>query len=186
VAAEDHRPCRPAAQARPQVSRLVDVDLDRQLGQALAEPGAGAGPRVRPREPLGAALVAGQLAQRAQVGDGAYGIERRGHRSAEHNRARRRSAAPREPRPMPGRSRPGRPLSTTRRRPAMAKDTTTKRTTARVAAAPKRLTRRRAAAAPAPITHEQIALRAYEIHLEGTDGDALAHWLRAERELVGA
>jgi hypothetical protein len=73
----------------------------------------------------------------------------------------------------------------------MAKDTTTKRTatkrtTARVAAAPKRLTRRRAAAAPAPITHEQIALCAYEIHLEGTDGDALAHWLRAERELVGA
>ena len=75
----------------------------------------------------------------------------------------------------------------------MPKDTTTKtatakRTTTRRAAAgtPKRTTRRRAAAAPAPITHEQIALRAYEIHLEGTEGDALAHWLRAERELVGA
>jgi hypothetical protein len=73
----------------------------------------------------------------------------------------------------------------------MAKDTTTKRTavkraTAKAAGATKRPTRRRAAAAPAPVTHEQIALRAYEFHLDGTDGDALAHWLRAERELVGA
>jgi hypothetical protein len=47
------------------------------------------------------------------------------------------------------------------------------------------ITGRRRASAPA-ITHEQIALRAYEIHLEGTEGDAVAHWLRAERELVGA
>jgi hypothetical protein len=85
----------------------------------------------------------------------------------------------------------------------MPKDTTTKTTTtkraaakatarpasraprARRAVAAVRPARRRAASA-APITHEQIALRAYEIHLEGTDGDALAHWLRAERELVGA
>jgi hypothetical protein len=67
----------------------------------------------------------------------------------------------------------------------MPKDTATKRTAAKRTAA-KRPARRRPAAAPAPITHEQIALRAYEIHLEGTDGDALAHWLRAERELIGA
>jgi Protein of unknown function (DUF2934) len=72
----------------------------------------------------------------------------------------------------------------------MAKDTTTKRTTvkratAKAAGAARRPARRRAAA-PEPISHEQIALRAYEIHLEGTEGDALAHWLRAERELVGA
>jgi Protein of unknown function (DUF2934) len=46
--------------------------------------------------------------------------------------------------------------------------------------------RKRTAAAPAPVTHEQIALRAYELHLAGTEGDALAHWLRAERELVTA
>ena len=46
--------------------------------------------------------------------------------------------------------------------------------------------RRRTAAAPAPVTHEQIALRAYELHLAGTEGDALEHWLRAERELTGA
>jgi len=80
----------------------------------------------------------------------------------------------------------------------MANDTTTKRTTAKRsttgrpaakaagAASPKRATRRRAIAATGPITHEQIALRAYEIHLAGVEGDALAHWLRAERELVGA
>jgi hypothetical protein len=66
----------------------------------------------------------------------------------------------------------------------MAKDTTTTK-------APKRLrrvaTRRRSApSAPAPVTHEQIARRAYELHVAGVDGDAMAHWLRAERELVGA
>jgi hypothetical protein len=74
----------------------------------------------------------------------------------------------------------------------MPKDTTTRAAKrAAKAGAAKRatgLTRRRrtTAPAPAPITHEQIALRAYEIHLEGSEGDALAHWLRAERELVGA
>ena len=46
--------------------------------------------------------------------------------------------------------------------------------------------RKPTAAAPASVTHEQIALRAYELHLAGTEGDALAHWLRAERELVTA
>ena len=70
----------------------------------------------------------------------------------------------------------------------MAKDTTAKATTTkRVRRTVKTATtRRRAASAPPPITHEQIALRAYELHLEGTGGDAMAHWLRAERELVGA
>ena len=35
-------------------------------------------------------------------------------------------------------------------------------------------------------THEQIALRAYEIYLErgGASGDALEDWTRAERELT--
>ena len=36
------------------------------------------------------------------------------------------------------------------------------------------------------IAHEQIALRAYELHLAGAGGDPVEHWLRAERELVGA
>jgi hypothetical protein len=70
----------------------------------------------------------------------------------------------------------------------MAKETTAKATTAKPTAA-KRVRRpatRRRTAAAAPITHDQIALRAYEFHLTGVDGDAMAHWLRAERELVGA
>jgi len=35
-------------------------------------------------------------------------------------------------------------------------------------------------------THEEIALRAYEIYLErgGAPGDALEDWTRAERELM--
>lgn len=35
-------------------------------------------------------------------------------------------------------------------------------------------------------THEEIALRAYEIYLErgGAAGDALQDWTRAERELI--
>jgi hypothetical protein len=60
-----------------------------------------------------------------------------------------------------------------------AKATATKRVRRTVKTA---TTRRRATSAPPPVTHEQIALRAYELH----DGDAMAHWLRAERELVGA
>lgn len=42
---------------------------------------------------------------------------------------------------------------------------------------------RPAKAAP---THEEIALRAYEIYLErgGAPGDALEDWIRAERELM--
>jgi Protein of unknown function (DUF2934) len=64
-----------------------------------------------------------------------------------------------------------------------AKATATKRVRRTVKTA---TTRRRATSAPPPVTHEQIALRAYELHLAGSDGDAMAHWLRAERELVGA
>jgi hypothetical protein len=35
------------------------------------------------------------------------------------------------------------------------------------------------------ITHEDIATRAYYLHLEGGH-DPLENWIRAERELVGA
>jgi hypothetical protein len=45
---------------------------------------------------------------------------------------------------------------------------------------------RRRSAAPAPVTHEQIALRAYELHLHGIGSDPMDNWLRAERELVSA
>jgi hypothetical protein len=47
-------------------------------------------------------------------------------------------------------------------------------------------TARKRAAAPEPVTHEQIALRAYELHLLGAGADPMENWLRAERELVAA
>jgi hypothetical protein len=69
----------------------------------------------------------------------------------------------------------------------MPKDSTAKATaTKRVRRTVKTATTRRRSAATAPVTHEQIALRAYMLHLEGAEGDATANWLRAERELVGA
>lgn len=33
------------------------------------------------------------------------------------------------------------------------------------------------------VTAEEIAVRAYEIHISGTGGDELENWLRAEKEL---
>jgi hypothetical protein len=69
----------------------------------------------------------------------------------------------------------------------MPKDTTTAKTTTakRVRRAVKPSARKRAAA-PQPVTHEQIALRAYELHLHGAGADPMENWLRAERELVSA
>jgi hypothetical protein len=69
----------------------------------------------------------------------------------------------------------------------MPKDTTATKATAskRVRRVVKPSARRRAAA-PQPVTHEQIALRAYELHLLGAGADPMDNWLRAERELVSA
>lgn len=36
---------------------------------------------------------------------------------------------------------------------------------------------------PRQITHEQIAVRAYEIHISGCGGSEFDNWCRAEREL---
>jgi hypothetical protein len=69
----------------------------------------------------------------------------------------------------------------------MPKDTTTaKATTAKRVRRAVKPTARKRAAAPAPVTHEQIALRAYELHLQGAGADPMDNWLRAERELVAA
>ena len=43
---------------------------------------------------------------------------------------------------------------------------------------------RRRLAEARPVSHEQIALRAYELHLLGEGTDPMENWLRAERELV--
>jgi hypothetical protein len=34
------------------------------------------------------------------------------------------------------------------------------------------------------ITYEEIAVRAYEIHVSGGGGDEVGNWLRAETELI--
>lgn len=34
------------------------------------------------------------------------------------------------------------------------------------------------------VTSEEIAIRAYEIHVSGAGGDAVENWLRAEKELT--
>jgi hypothetical protein len=59
---------------------------------------------------------------------------------------------------------------------AVKRTTTEKKTTARKPA----LRRRKQ-----PVTHEQIAERAYFLHLE-RGGDAFENWLVAERELATA
>jgi hypothetical protein len=63
----------------------------------------------------------------------------------------------------------------------MAERKTTKAKAAIKAATPKR-TRRTATAA----TQDDIARRAYELWLAEPHSDALANWVRAERELVPA
>ena len=54
---------------RPQVAGLVDLDLDRQLGERLAQQPARVLPLVRPAQPPRPAGTAGQLGERTQVGD---------------------------------------------------------------------------------------------------------------------
>jgi hypothetical protein len=68
----------------------------------------------------------------------------------------------------------------------------TSTTASAVTAAPRAKRARRATAlvrrrrrTATPVSHEQIAVRAYEIHLSDAAGDPLDHWLTAERELAG-
>jgi DUF2934 family protein len=54
-------------------------------------------------------------------------------------------------------------------------------------AARKPAIRRRKVAEVAPVvTHDQIAERAYLLYVDGSEGDAFDHWVRAERELTAA
>ncbi len=69
VASEQQRPIRVAAQRPPAVAGLVHLGLERQALELRCEPLLGPGPRRRPGDALGAVLVAGELAQLAQLGD---------------------------------------------------------------------------------------------------------------------
>jgi hypothetical protein len=62
----------------------------------------------------------------------------------------------------------------------MAKETTK---TTKPARRPALRTRKAAAVA---VTHDQIAERAYRLYVDGSEGDAFEHWVRAERELTAA
>jgi Protein of unknown function (DUF2934) len=56
--------------------------------------------------------------------------------------------------------------------------------TSKAPAARKPAIRRRRAATTVAVSSEQIATRAYFLHLDGGD-DPLENWLRAEREIIG-
>lgn len=70
------------------------------------------------------------------------------------------------------------------KKPATKKTTraaATKKTSATKKAAPRRPRAKKTEAAQ--VTYEQIACRAFELYERGAPGDALEHWLAAEREL---
>ena len=58
-----------AGEPGPEVAGLVDLDLDGQLGERLAQQPARVLPLVRPAQPARSARPAGQLGERAQIGD---------------------------------------------------------------------------------------------------------------------
>ena len=74
VPADDQRPLGVAGQRPPLVARLVELHLDPV--ELPGHPVLGLHPRVRPGHTLGAVLVAGQLLQLAELGDGAAWVER--------------------------------------------------------------------------------------------------------------
>ena len=76
VAADDHEALGVAGQRRPRVARLVP--LDRHAGDRVelgAQPVARGDPRVRPRDPLGAALVGGEAGELPEPPNGACGVD---------------------------------------------------------------------------------------------------------------
>ena len=72
VAAEQERALRGARQREPLVPGLVDLLLGARRRDLLAQPLARALPRLGPRDALRAVLVAGQLLQLAELGDGPF------------------------------------------------------------------------------------------------------------------
>jgi hypothetical protein len=48
------------------------------------------------------------------------------------------------------------------------------------------LRKRKPAAVPRPVTHDDIAERAYWLYVSGAEGGPHEHWMRAERELTAA
>ena len=74
--ADDHEAVLLAVEPGPQVARLVDLDLDRQLVQARAQEVARASPLVGPADAPRAVRPAGEVGQLAQVREQAVGVHR--------------------------------------------------------------------------------------------------------------
>jgi hypothetical protein len=71
VAADEQRTIGGARQREPLVAGLVDLLLGARRDDLLAQPLPRPLPRLGPRDALRAVLVAGQLLQLAELGDGA-------------------------------------------------------------------------------------------------------------------
>ena len=76
--ADQERPVGCAFECEPLVPGLVGLFLDAERLELSGEPFARADPGVRPRDALGAFLVAGELSKLVQLVDGAAGVERHG------------------------------------------------------------------------------------------------------------
>jgi hypothetical protein len=74
VGAHDHEAVLLAVEARPEVARLVDFDLDRQLAEALAQELASAHPLVGPADAARPVGAAGEARELAQVREHAVGV----------------------------------------------------------------------------------------------------------------
>ena len=172
VAAEDHRPLARPGEDGPEVARLVDVDVtgssarrSRSQARAAAHVSVHA-TRWAPRSSSVSSRSARRSAS-ARLRIRSAAAMRRQHNplGQEFARAARTHGVVRVRR-VPGVS-----TSTDRRGMHHAEDSTVK--TSADEPRPKRARRvvkpsaRSGAAAPAPVTHEQIALRAYELHLLG-------------------
>ena len=78
VAADQHRPLGASTQREPLVAGLVDLLLDSGSLELSGEPLARLLPRLGPRDPLRAVLVAGQLPELLQLRDRSLRVERHG------------------------------------------------------------------------------------------------------------
>src|ERR671914_517238 len=74
VGAHDHEAVRLAGEVGPEVARLVDRDLDRELVEARAQELARLRPLVGPAHAAGPVGAAGQLGELAEVGEDPVGV----------------------------------------------------------------------------------------------------------------
>jgi hypothetical protein len=67
------------AQCRPEISRRVGMNFNRKASQFFLQPVAGGEPRFGERDALGSVLIAGELTELFEFGNGALRVEGRAH-----------------------------------------------------------------------------------------------------------